>query len=112
MKIASISENKDIEKRVAITPEIVKKYVSNNFEIFLSKNYGEHLGLNDDEYEKQGAKIINDEKKIVQDADIIVQLGLPSNEKLEYLKDKQNLIGILNPFKNKEKIDDLIKKKN
>ena len=39
MKIASISENKDIEKRVAITPEIVKKYVSNNFEIFLSKNY-------------------------------------------------------------------------
>ena len=28
MKIASISENKNIEKRVAITPETTKKYIS------------------------------------------------------------------------------------
>ena len=111
MKIASISENKNIEKRVAVTPEIVKKYVSNNFEVFLSKNYGEHLGFGDDEYNNQGAKIIDDEKKLIQDADIVVQLGLPSNEKLDYFGNNQNLIGILNPFKNKEKINELIKKK-
>ena len=29
MKIGSISENKNIEKRVAITPEVAKKYISN-----------------------------------------------------------------------------------
>ena len=28
MKIASVIENKNIEKRVAITPEIAKKYIS------------------------------------------------------------------------------------
>ena len=28
MKIASISENKNLEKRVAVTPEIAKKYVN------------------------------------------------------------------------------------
>ena len=28
MKIGSIFENQDIEKRIAITPEIVKKYIS------------------------------------------------------------------------------------
>ena len=33
MRIGSLSENKDIEKRVAITPEIVKKYLSLGSEI-------------------------------------------------------------------------------
>ena len=51
MKIASLQENKKIEKRIAITPEITKKYVSNGFEVFLSKNYGQHLGFSDDEYD-------------------------------------------------------------
>ena len=39
MRIVSISENKNIEKRIAITPEIAKKYISSGFELFLTKNY-------------------------------------------------------------------------
>ena len=31
MKIVSLSENKNVEKRVAITPEIAKKYISSWF---------------------------------------------------------------------------------
>jgi hypothetical protein len=34
------SENQKIEKRVAITPEIAKKYISLGFEVSLSENYG------------------------------------------------------------------------
>ena len=37
---------------------------------------------------------------------------MPSDEKLSYLKENQNLIGVLNPYSNKEKIDNLIKKIN
>ena len=111
MKIASISENKNIEKRVAITPETTKKYLSEGFEVLISKNYGDHLGFSDNEYKELGANIINDENKIIQDSDILVQLGLPSDEKLKSFKDNQNLIGVLNPFNNKEKINNLIKKK-
>ena len=33
MRIVSISENKNFEKRVAITPEIAKKYIANGFEL-------------------------------------------------------------------------------
>ena len=33
MKIASTSENQNIEKRVAITPEIAKKYISLGIEV-------------------------------------------------------------------------------
>ena len=37
MRIVSISENKEFERRIAITPEIAKKYLSAGFEICLSK---------------------------------------------------------------------------
>ena len=47
MKIASILENQKIEKRIAITPEIAKKYISLGSEISLTTKYGEHLGFKD-----------------------------------------------------------------
>tara|TARA_B100000902_G_scaffold28425_1_gene34210 strand:- start:517 stop:1605 length:1089 start_codon:yes stop_codon:yes gene_type:complete len=111
MKIVSIAEDKKIEKRISITPEIAKKYISNGFEISLPKNYGEHLGFNDEDYKSQGVNIIEDEKELIQSSDIIIQLGLPSDDKLSYLKENQILIGVLNPFVNKEKLDILLKKK-
>ena len=40
MRIVSISENQKIERRIAITPEIAKKYIALGFEISLSENYG------------------------------------------------------------------------
>ena len=57
MKIASLSEDKKIEKRIAITPEVAKKYISNGFEVSINKNYGEHLGFSDKEYEELGVSI-------------------------------------------------------
>ena len=40
MRIGSILENQKIEKRISITPEIAKKYISLGFDISLSENYG------------------------------------------------------------------------
>ena len=111
MRIGSILENKNIEKRVAITPEIIKKYISLGFEIKLSENYGIHLGIKDEEYKKNGAEISNDENEILKNSDIIVQLGLLSDERSAQIKHNQTLIGILNPYNNKEKLENLSKKK-
>ncbi|MBD1140997.1 NAD(P) transhydrogenase subunit alpha [Pelagibacterales bacterium SAG-MED39] len=111
MKIVSIAEDKKIEKRISITPELVKKYISIGFEISLPKNYGVHLGFVDEEYKSQGVNIIENEKDLIESSDIIIQHGLPSNEKLSYLKENQILIGVLNPFANKEKLYTLVKKK-
>ena len=111
MKIVSVSENQSIEKRIAITPEIAKKYISFGFEVFLSKNYGTHLGITDKEYQNVGVKTSNDEKEILNDANVIVQMGLPSDDKCSLLKQDQTLIGVLNPYNNKNELDNLIKKK-
>ena len=112
MKIGSILENQSLEKRIAVTPEVVKKYLSLGFEIFLSKDYALHLGINDKEYLDVGAKISNDEKEILTNSDIIIQLGMFSDEKSSLFKENQNLIGVFNPYENKNKIENLSKKVN
>ena len=110
MKIGSILENQKVEKRIAITPEIVKKYTSLGFEIYLSENYGSHLGIKDEEYLEVGANISNDDKKILSSSDIILQLGMLDEEKSSTLKDKQTIVGVLDPYNNKERLENLAKK--
>ena len=110
MKIASILENQKIEKRIAITPEIAKKYISLGFEVSLSENYGSHLGIRDEEYKELGVSILVDDKEIINKADIIVQLSLLGDDKNSLLKENQTFIGVLNPYDNKDKIDNLVKK--
>jgi len=110
MKIGSILENKDFEKRIAITPEIAKKYLNLDFEVFLVENYGSHLGYDDEKYKQVGVNIIKDEKEILSKSDIIVQLALLSDEKISLIKENQTLIGVFNPSNNKNKIENLVKK--
>ena len=81
MKIGSISENHNLEKRIAITPDIVKKYISLGFEIFLSKNYGLHLGISDKEYLDLGSKI-SDDKEILSNSQVIDILQIDPSDKV------------------------------
>ena len=111
MRLVSISEDINTEKRIAVTPEVVKKYISLGIDVTLQENYGKHLGFDDKEYKNLGAVVEKNEKDILDKADVIVQVGLPSSEKLSYLKNNQALIGVLNPYLNKNKLDELIKKK-
>ena len=111
MKIGSISENINLEKRIAITPEIAKKYISLGFKVLLSENYGKHLGIEDKDYIEVGAEISKDEKVIINQANIIVQVGLLSDDKNSSMKQDQIIIGSLNPYNNKDKIEALSKKK-
>ena len=63
MRIGSVSEDENyLEKRIAVTPEIIKKYKSLGFEISLSENYGSHLGIKDEIFSEMGAKIVKNEK--------------------------------------------------
>ena len=110
MRIVSILENKKIEKRIAITPEIAKKYIALGFKISIVEKYGEHLGFNDSDYKELGVEISTNKSKVLNSADIIIQLGLLSDENLSDLKENQTLIGVFNPYNNKEKMEKLSKK--
>ena len=111
MNLVSISENKKVEKRLAITPEIAKKYINLGFKLSLPNNYGIHLGFKDEDYKNLGVNFLENEKDIINIADIIVQLGFPDEEKQSFLNENQTLIGSLNASLNKEKLEKLKSKK-
>ena len=111
MRIVSVSENQKFEKRIAISPEIAKKYIALGLEVSLPENYGDHLGFKDSQYKELGVKISKHTKEVINGADVIVQLGLPSDDIISLIKENQTLIGILNPYNNREKIDSLVKNK-
>jgi NAD(P) transhydrogenase subunit alpha len=110
MRIVSVSENHNIEKRIAITPDIAKKYIALGLEVSLPENYGKHLGFKDNDYRELGVEISKKDDDVLNKADIIVQLGLLSDDNLLFLKENQTLVGVFNPHTNKEKIENLSKK--
>ena len=109
MRISSLSEDLSIEKRVSLTPEIAKKYISMGFELSLPKNYSLHLGVNDQTFKDLGVNITDDEELIVS-SDLLIQLNLPKDEYLSKMKVNQSLVGVLNPFKNENSLKMLSKK--
>ena len=102
MKIGSISENLDLEKRISITPETAKKYINLGFEVSINSNYGSHLGFDDGKYKALGARVLDNQNDIINSTDILVQLDLLDDEKILKLKENQILIGAFNPYSNKK----------
>ncbi len=109
MIIGSVSENTNIEKRVAITPDIIKKYKLLGLEVNLSKNYAYHLGISDKEFENHGAKILSSDEVIAK-SNVILQMNILDDENLKKLQKNQILVGVLNPFINSAKLKELTSK--
>ncbi len=77
MKIAIPKERRDGEKRVAATPESVKKLVGLGYEVVVEKGAGAGSSFLDDQYEANGATIAKDAKTALKDADIVLKIARP-----------------------------------
>ena len=108
--IGSVKEDLTIEKRISITPDTIKKFTDLKFSILLEKNYGEHLGIADEEYKNMGANFCNSTKEVLEKSEIILKVNCPSNNEVSLIKDKSILIGQFDHISNKEMINKLIKK--
>ncbi len=109
MIIGSLNENITHEKRVALTPDIIKKYKSLGLEINISKDYASHLGISDQEYISEGASILSNDE-VISNSDAIIQMNIPHERNLNKLKKDQYLIGVLNPYKNENTLKEIIKR--
>ena len=87
MIIGSISEDINKELRVAITPEIVKKYKSLGFDVHLSKNYASHLGISDKDFIEEGAIILTSDE-VILNSNAILQMNILNDENLKKLGNK------------------------
>jgi len=108
--IGSVKEDLSIERRVSITSESTKKFIELGFSVNLEKKYGEHLGINDNDYKKNGANINFSKEEVFQKSDIILQVNCPSVDEANLIKSKSILIAQLDPNLNKDIINKLIKK--
>ena len=66
-----------------------KRYISIGLDVYLSKNYGVHLGISDEEFKNIGVKFSDDEKEVIKLSNIVVQLGLLSEDKYSLIKEDQ-----------------------
>jgi len=110
MIIGTVSENKKLEKRISITPEIAKKYISNGFEVMIEKDLASHLGITDKEFLDEGCKV-DSRENVLDQSNIILQLNLPDEKSTNLLKEDKILIGNFNSSSNKELITNISNKK-
>jgi len=108
--IGSVKEDLDLEKRIAVTPESVKKFTILGFSINLEKKYAEHLGIDDEEYKKNGANINTSKEEVFEKSDIILKVSGPSENEINLIRNKSILIGQFDPSFKKDEINKLIKK--
>jgi len=109
LSIGSVKEDLNTEKRVAITPETVKKFKILGFSINLEKKYAEHLGIGDDEYEKNGATISASKQEVFEKSDIILKVNNLSKDEIDLIKNKSIFVAQFDPNPNNNVIKKDIK---
>ena len=77
MLIAIPKEILPEEKRVAATPETVKKYVELGFAVNVEQGAGAGIRISDDDYRKAGANITADVEALYAAADIVLKVKQP-----------------------------------
>jgi len=110
MIVGSIKEDLASEKRVSLTPETAKNIMGLGLKVCIEKNYATHLGIEDNEYKKTGVEIKDSASEVLNSSNLIIKVNCPSEKEISLLKEKTILIGMLNPSKNKDQIDKIIKK--
>lgn len=104
LKIAIIKETAIAEKRVAATPETVKKLCALGCDVILEKDAGLASNYLDTAYIDAGGTIANNKDDAIKDADIILRVQINSAIELSGLKKGALVIGLMNPFKNQDLI--------
>ena len=97
-------ENFPLEKRVAATPESVKRLVKPGFSVLVEDGAGETAYFSNADYEAAGAKIV---PSVWKDADIILKLRPPTAEQVDQLDGSKTLFSFLYPRQNEELLQQL-----
>lgn len=111
MKILTRKESAAHEKRVALTPETVKKLIDLGFEIHIEKDAGKEAGFLDSAYEKAGASIAKEPDAIAAEVDLLVQVAPLDKKDLKVAKPGAIAISLMKPYQNAELIKAMAKAK-
>ena len=120
MQIGIIKERRSDEKRVAATPDTVKKFIAMGLKVNIEKGAGITAAITDQEYEEAGANILDDASRVLKNADIVLKVNKPIGPKdtdvskldeVKLLKSGSILVSLMEPYKDRDLIS-LIAKQN
>jgi len=104
MKIAILKETAEGERRVAASPETVKKFIGLGATIAVESGAGFGAQIGDDAFAAAGASI-GDRASTIADADILLGVAGPSPDSLAGVKSGAWLAASLNPFGERARVD-------
>jgi len=105
VQISVIKEENKNEQRVSSTPDAIKLLERLGAEVLVEKGAGELSGYGDEMYISSGAKIVD--RSTCFQSDICLCVRMPSQDNINQMKKGSILIGILNPYENKNYFNDL-----
>jgi NAD(P) transhydrogenase subunit alpha len=111
LKIAVLKERKISEKRVALTPDVVKSLSKAGFTVTIEAGAGVASGFYDSSYTAAGATIVDDITRLLSDADILCKVNAPTVDELVLMKDESVVISFLYAYTIPEAIEVCIAKK-
>ena len=110
MIVGSIKEDLTVEKRVSLTPETVKNIIGLGLKVCIEKDYASHLGIVDNNYKDAGAEIKSSSSEVLNLCNLLIKVNCPPENEISQIKENTILIGMLNPSKNKDQINEILKK--
>jgi NAD(P) transhydrogenase subunit alpha len=103
MKIAVLKETADGERRVAATPETVKKFIALGAELRVETGAGAGASMSDADYEAAGA-LVGERAAVVTGADAVLAVQGPEAGSLAGAAPGALIVGALDPFRQAERV--------
>lgn len=85
MVIGIPKEIKINENRISVTPAGVHEFIKNGHEVIVQKDAGLGSGITNNEFEKEGAKIVKSAEEIYKNSEMIYKVKEPQKEEIEML---------------------------
>ncbi len=110
MKVAIVKERRALERRVAATPETVKRLLGLKLEVVVESGAGAGAFFGDDAYAESGARIARDEEAALGEADVVLKVQRPlldegGIDELSSIRSGTVLIGLLQPLERAAQIE-------
>ena len=98
MVIAVPRESALKERRVALVPETVARFVKSGVGVCMQRGAGAAAAFPDGLYAAAGATFADDAESLARDADVLVTVGRPGDDVLGVLRPGSVVVGFLNPL--------------
>lgn len=95
MKIAVPKETKPYERRVALSPDVVKSLIKAGFSCTIESGAGLNSNFLDEYYTQTGATVVPSKDQVYREADIVLRVNAPSPEEARMMKPGAVLISFL-----------------